>query len=789
VCGNLLEGAMNAQQVAQALGNASRTSGGWTCRCPAHDDSTPSLSLSDGADGRLLWHCHAHCSQNDVLLALQDRGLLDPLENGDARGRDEYAPVVPAPSAALSPASYEHPQRGKPDQLWVYHQAQGDIAGAVARWDLPGDKIIRPLTYCTNGVGPPAWREKGIPSPRPLYRLPQLVAAAGLPVLVVEGEKAADAAAELFKSHAVTTPPHGAKSPHLANWSPVAGRDVVVWPDHDEAGLAYADRVAELATAAGARSVRIVPVPVSFPEKWDLADPVPEGADLNALLASAIEWRHCEPSSPKPDDWPEPDMSIVSTHREPAPPFPVDVFGKFWGEWLGAAAEAKGAPVDYIGNALLSATGMLLSTARWAIAWAGWREPPIIWTANIGLPSTNKSPAGDGIAEPVRTIEAELNEMWPDRLRAWKTEQAAAEVRKRAWQEELNAAVKQGGTPPRMPADAEEPERVHLRRLVITDVTPEKVVRLSAVNSHGLLLIRDELAGWFGGMDRYGGNGSERALWLEAYGGRPYQMDRVKDDKPIRTRMLAVCITGGIQPDRLASMILNGDDDGLAARLIYAWPEPRPPKRPTRFIDNLAAHARLRRLSELTDLTDLSEPAYIPLSGEAADLLQQWRQEVAEKEKAASGLFLSWLGKLPGTAIRLALILEHLWWVGERFTANPPETVSPEAMTAAVGYLDSYAIPMARRAFGDAALPQVVKDAAAIARWLLAQDPLPEVVNARNLRKAAVLSGIKEAERYDAALGELGEAGWLRDAPARAGRTLGRRRKDWQVNPQLGARP
>jgi hypothetical protein len=775
---------MNAEEIACALGGARKTSAGWACRCPAHDDRTPSLTLSHAEDGRLLWHCYAGCSQEDVREALETEGLLIRLGSGG-----EYQPIVPVPSGGPSPATYSHKERGQPNQLWIYHLADGSIAGAVARWDLPDNKIIRPLTYCSNGIGPPAWREKGMPSPRPLYRLPELILSAAAPVLVVEGEKAAEAAAVLFKAHAVTTPPHGAKSPHLADWSPVRGRDVVVWPDNDEAGRAYSHRVAELATAAGARSIGVVPSPAIFPEAWDLADPVPDGADLNTLLASAIPWRPGASASVKPDDWPEPDMSIVSTHREAAPVFPVEVFGTFWADWLDTAAEAKGAPVDYIANALLSAAGMLLTTSRWVLAWAGWREPPIIWTANIGLPSTNKSPAGDAIAEPIRKIEEELNETFGDRLRAWKTDKAAAEVRKNEWQAKLTEAVKAGRTPTVMPEDAEEPERPHPRRLIITDVTPEKVVRMSAVNTHGLMLVRDELAGWFGGMDRYGGAGSERALWLEAYGGRPYSLDRVKDDKPIRTTMLAVCITGGIQPDRLASMILSGDDDGLASRLIYAWPEPRRPKRPTRYVDTFTGHARLRKLADLTDLSDLSEPACIPLSGEASDLLQQWREEVAEKEKLASGLFLSWLGKLPGMAIRIALILEHLWWVGTRMTANPPETVTTAAVTAAIAYLDGYAIPMARRAFGDAAMPQVVKDAAAIARWLLDHEKLPTVINARAIRKAAVVPASKDVERYDAALAELGEAGWLREAPARAGQNPGRRRKDWQVSPKLGARP
>src|SRR4051794_17494931 len=68
---------MNAESIARALGG--RKAGGcWTARCPAHDDRTPSLSIQDAADGKLLAHCHAGCEQQQVIAALRDRGLWMP---------------------------------------------------------------------------------------------------------------------------------------------------------------------------------------------------------------------------------------------------------------------------------------------------------------------------------------------------------------------------------------------------------------------------------------------------------------------------------------------------------------------------------------------------------------------------------------------------------------------------------------------------------------------------------------------------------------------------------------
>ena len=482
-------------------------------------------------------------------------------------------------------------------------------------------------------------------------------------------------------------------------------------------------------------------------------------------------------------DWPEPDMAVVAAHWAPPPVLPLEVFGPFWGSWITAAAAAKSAPPDFIAAALFPAVGALLVSKRRASPWAGWTEPSILWVADIGQPSSGKSPAIDAVADLLRKLEAELNEDFPDRRRQWKTDKLEAETRCTQWEAEAKQAVKNGHKPPLMPFECEEPDPPHERRLIINDATPEKLVRLAAVNPFGLVHQRDELAGWLGGMDRYGGAGSERALWLEAYGARPYVIDRVKDAKPIRADALAVGILGGIQPDRLASLVLAGDDDGLAARIVYVWPDVGPPRRPDRAADNDAAMAALRCMAALDPGSD--EPNTLPMTTTAAAELQQWRVDVAAMEESSAGLFLSWLGKLPGLAVRLALVLEHLWWAGDQPDASAPTSISEAATLAAIGFLEGYALPMAKRAFGDAAWPQAERDAAGLAKWLLAQDPLPLVVNARALRRRPVLH-TREVDRYEAALAELEAAGWLRPQPSRSGGKGGRPTKDWAVNPMLG---
>lgn len=160
-----------------------------------------------------------------------------------------------------SPAPPEnHRDLGTPSRTWAYQNPDGFISSYVYRFDLPdGNKETRPLTLWVSPDGSRVtWRWKGPEEPRPIYHLNQLYDRPDAPVLVVEGEKAACAAADLLPSFVATTSPFGSKSPDKADWSILKGREVTIWPDRDGPGEQYAVAVARLARAAGAVSIRIV---------------------------------------------------------------------------------------------------------------------------------------------------------------------------------------------------------------------------------------------------------------------------------------------------------------------------------------------------------------------------------------------------------------------------------------------------------------------------------------------------------------------------------------------------
>lgn len=220
-----------------------------------------------------------------------------PLGAGEAAASrpiepDDFEPL-PVPEGCEPPAN--HIRLGCWSMRWAYPGADGELQGYVVRFDTPGGKETRPLRY-GRMRGRIAWHYKGWGDGRPLYRLPQLLAADPItPVLVVEGEKAADAAALLLPEFVVVTSMNGARSAAKTDWRPAADRDVIIWQDNDEAGDGYAREVAAQVKAAGGFP-RIVSIPDGAPEGWDLADPMPEGWDIELIRAAIAGSQAYDPS-------------------------------------------------------------------------------------------------------------------------------------------------------------------------------------------------------------------------------------------------------------------------------------------------------------------------------------------------------------------------------------------------------------------------------------------------------------------------------------------------------------
>ena len=206
---------MTAEFIAHALG-ARRSGSTWMAKCPAHDDDAPSLAIRE-VEGKVLLHCHAGCSQRDVLEALRARGLWESAES-EPGGR-----IV---------ATYD------------YTGERGDLLYQVVRYEPKGFCQRRP-----DGFGGWIWR-KGLR--QVLYRLPEVLEAPI--VFLVEGEKDA----ETLRAHGfvATTNAGGCKAPWLRQYTEaLRGREVILIPDNDPPGL---KRVADIARTLRGKVRRLV---------------------------------------------------------------------------------------------------------------------------------------------------------------------------------------------------------------------------------------------------------------------------------------------------------------------------------------------------------------------------------------------------------------------------------------------------------------------------------------------------------------------------------------------------
>lgn len=201
---------------------------------------------------------------------------------------DEWQIVLPVPGDAPG-ADFHHPRLGQPVASWEYKDAHAQLLGYVCRFEPDGEKKqVLPLTFWRGPGGILRWMWKAFPEPRPLYNLEGLAkAAASIPTLFPEGEKATEAAKRLVHGVVCMTYPMGCKAVDKADFSPVKGRRVAIWPDADKPGFEAALAVAAKVKEAGAVEVSIIMPPEGVAEGWDLADAEAEGwtpAQVNAHI-------------------------------------------------------------------------------------------------------------------------------------------------------------------------------------------------------------------------------------------------------------------------------------------------------------------------------------------------------------------------------------------------------------------------------------------------------------------------------------------------------------------------
>ena len=481
--------------------------------------------------------------------------------------------------------------------------------------------------------------------------------------------------------------------------------------------------------------------------------------------------------------WLDPEARFLRPELPKPPVIPLeDVLGARWAQWIRQAAQSKAAPPDYVAVALLSVAGALIGNTRWASPWDGWAEPPVIWAMAIGSPSMNKSPGLDAVLTPLKEMERAARAKVETGLSEWRGKAEIAKLAEQTWKEAVKSALKADEAMPARPdAACPGPEPV-LPRFALTDATVEKIGVILAGQPRGAMLARDELSGWLMGMTRYSGGGSDRPFWLEAYGGRGYSVERMGRD-PVYIDRLTLGVLGGIQPDKLKTLLFKSDDDGLLARFLPVWPEAAPIKRPDTGSDDgflQSAFERLLSLDMHDDETGIKRPWFVQFSEDARCLLDEFRQTARGWEPGAEGLLLSFAGKLPGLTIRLSLILAYLDWAGGE--TEMPREISQVHFGRAAHFVETYVLPMARRAYADGSTPKAERAARRLVSII--QEQRWQSFTTRDVFRME-RAGLSAKADLDPALGLLEDAHIIRAIPEPAKPQGGRPARQFGVNPAL----
>lgn len=304
----------------------------WSALCPFHNEDTPSFTVFVGDDGADRFHCFGCGEHGDVLDFVQRikgvdlkeaikilGGEIDVanVERRQIKPRSAYEGIEPlAPASEITVGEWVelyNPKRERWGKFHVeaaypYRSADGLLTGYVLRRSLKeGGKETPMVMWVRLPDGKECWSRYPMPKPRPLYNGHKAVKARQ--VIIVEGEKCADALTAAT-GRCVVTWPGGTNGVDHADWSPLAGKDVVIWPDADKEGHGAALRIAELLDGKASR-IRIVNVS-DRSGGWDCADAIADGWSKEKVetfmreRVSAVPATAPQESAPEPEPAPAP---------------------------------------------------------------------------------------------------------------------------------------------------------------------------------------------------------------------------------------------------------------------------------------------------------------------------------------------------------------------------------------------------------------------------------------------------------------------------------------------------
>jgi len=447
-------------------------------------------------------------------------------------------------------------------------------------------------------------------------------------------------------------------------------------------------------------------------------------------------------------DWPVP--QDLATLESPLPPWERGALPPALEDLAEALAGRHLVEPTAPAVAMLAAVSAVLGYRRVVVAPEpdnpSWEEVPVLWVALVGPPGSGKTPILRDVTRPLWAIEHEL-----------------AERNRRDWEEyEVDLERWQGA---KRGERGEKPKPPTPRRLVVSDITPEKLGVILEVNPAVLVHV-DELKGLIQSWRRED-RAAGRAFFMSAYHGAPSVIDRVMRGT-IYLERPQVAILGGIQPGPWHQVVRGGlgrgeDADGLLQRFTPIVIDPLPPvKEPPPVPREVLWDYE----GAVIRLWEGEVPQRVSTSPEAYHLWREWRFETLQEQRNPElpEAWRGYLSKRMGLTARLAGILSVLW--GE------DGVISERSMGRAIYLVKGILEPHARRA------------------WRVGQvgDVSPALRLGKKLKEGKVerftrrhvytwgWGGISTAEEAGQALHLLERAGWVVYDPAT---------RSYWVNPRI----
>lgn len=507
---------------------------------------------------------------------------------------------------------------------------------------------------------------------------------------------------------------------------------------------------------------------------------------------AAEEWR----AAPSADvnEWPEP--LPIQSELPLVEPFREDLLPASFRPLVRDISERMQVPPDY--PAVITVLGLAGSVNRRATIQpkendTSWVVVPNLWGGIIAPPGFLKSPVIQTCVRPLLRIQAEWQWKYDADMADYERENEEAELRHSAWREQYKASAKGKKAAPERPSDL--PPEPKLRRLIVNDATFEALHQTMNENPAGILVIRDELTGWWSQLDRAGREG-ERAFCLEAWNGDTgHTIDRIGRGT-IHVPACCMSMLGGIQPGRLRSYLIDAlkdgpTNDGLIQRFqLLVWPDTSPEytyvdRQPDARCEAMAA----RVFSKLLEM-DEDSPARYRFAPDAQKLFIDWTGalECKLRGKDLHPALTSHLSKYRKLMPALALLFELADRAasGEKINCDAPGESVPVSLDHTIQaagfceYLESHA----QRIYSCVTTPQM-RAAQMLAEKIKTRKVAAE--GAFTLRDVYLKgwSGLHSPELVRMAVEVLEDASWVRVIDQEVGAFGGRPSSRYFVNPRI----